>query len=237
MPAISKSEKKLKQKAAQDEVLALQAALKAVNQEQDILQHFPAFLSYNKNDVAATISFSHGSNLTQQQKDALWSLFETNMKDIYTADQQKWNPGAKKRELFHEDARYLLASDAEGQLLGYTHFRFELEDNLLSDDELQLHRLGRHSSVVYCYELQLAPAMHRKGLGRRLMQMLELLALKFSMDMVLLTVQRSNSAAQAFYERLGYRQHPTCPARNDFEDFDGTDPGHRILFKDLRRKS
>jgi GNAT superfamily N-acetyltransferase len=53
--------------------------------------------------------------------------------------------------------------------------RFELEDNLLSDDELQLHRLGKHSSVVYCYELQLDAAMHRKGLGRRLMQMLELL--------------------------------------------------------------
>jgi GNAT superfamily N-acetyltransferase len=29
--------------------------------------------------------------------------------------------------------------------------------------------------VVYCYELQLDAAMHRKGLGRRLMQMLELL--------------------------------------------------------------
>lgn len=60
--------------------------------------------------------------------------------------------------------------------------RFELEDNLLSDDELQLHRLGRHSSVVYCYELQLAPAMHRKGLGRRLMQMLELLVRDCSCD-------------------------------------------------------
>ncbi|KAF6254767.1 acyl-CoA N-acyltransferase [Scenedesmus sp. NREL 46B-D3] len=237
MPAIGKTEKKLKQKAAQDELLALQTALKAVNQEQNILQHFPAFVSYNKNDVAVTISFTHGNKLSQQQKDALWGVFEANMKDIYTADQQKWNPSVKKRELFHEDARYLLATDTEGRLLGYTHFRFELEDNLLSDDELQLHRLGKHSSVVYCYELQLDASMHRKGLGRRLMQMLELLALKFGMDMVLLTVQRSNSSAQAFYERLGYRQHPTCPARNDFEDFDEQDPGHRILFKDLRRKS
>jgi hypothetical protein len=70
-----------------------------------------------------------------------------------------------------------------------------------------------------------------------LLLLLRLQALKFSMDMVLLTVQRSNASAQAFYERLGYRQHPSCPARNDFEDFDGQDPGHRIMFKDLRRKS
>jgi hypothetical protein len=70
-----------------------------------------------------------------------------------------------------------------------------------------------------------------------LLLLLLLQALKFNMDMVLLTVQRSNASAQAFYERLGYRQHPSCPARNDFEDFDGQDPNHRIMFKDLRRKS
>jgi hypothetical protein len=70
-------------------------------QEQNMLQHFPAFATYNKNDVAVTFSFCHGSNLSQQQKDALWALFEANMKDIYAADQQKWNPSTKKRELFH----------------------------------------------------------------------------------------------------------------------------------------
>jgi len=60
-------------------------------------------------------------------------------------------------------------------------------------------------------------------------------ALKYGMHMVMLTVQKSNQPAWAFYTNMGYRQHPSCPERNGFDDFDGHDPGHRILFKDLRR--
>jgi hypothetical protein len=56
------------------------------------------------------------------------------------------------------------------------------------------------------------------------------------MELVLLTVQRSNVAARAFYDALGYRQHPSCPERDLFDSFDGDDPGHRIMFKDMRRR-
>lgn len=35
-------------------------------------------------------------------------------------------------------------------------------------------QLERYDPVVYCYELQLDAAVHRRGLGKRLMQMLEL---------------------------------------------------------------
>lgn len=64
---------------------------------------------------------------------------------------------------------------------------------------------------------------------------LEPQALKFKMHAVLLTVQKSNLGATAFYAMIGYKQHPSCPERNGFEDFDGVDPGYRILWKDLRR--
>lgn len=55
------------------------------------------------------------------------------------------------------------------------------------------------------------------------------------MHMVMLTVHKSNLSASSFYTTLGYKQHPSCPERNGFDDFDGHDPGHRIKFKDLRR--
>lgn len=41
-------------------------------------------------------------------------------------------------------------------------------------DEMERLRLRRYDPVIYCYELQLHPSVHRKGLGKRLMQMLEL---------------------------------------------------------------
>lgn len=53
--------------------------------------------------------------------------------------------------------------------------RFEVEENLLEDQEMQQYNLEKYQPVLYCYELQLDPEVHRKGLGKRLMQMLELL--------------------------------------------------------------
>lgn len=52
--------------------------------------------------------------------------------------------------------------------------RFEVEENELVADEMERLRLERYDPVIYCYELQLHPSVHRKGLGKRLMQMLEL---------------------------------------------------------------
>lgn len=49
-----------------------------------------------------------------------------------------------------------------------------MEENILAEEEMQQHKLDRYDPVLYCYELQLHPSVHRKGLGRRLMQMLEL---------------------------------------------------------------
>jgi hypothetical protein len=52
--------------------------------------------------------------------------------------------------------------------------RFEVEENELVEDEMERLKLSRYDPVVYCYELQLHPCVHRKGLGKRLMQMQEL---------------------------------------------------------------
>lgn len=52
--------------------------------------------------------------------------------------------------------------------------RFEVEDNQLVEDEMQRLNLARYDPIIYCYELQLHPSVQRKGLGKRLMQMLEL---------------------------------------------------------------
>lgn len=52
--------------------------------------------------------------------------------------------------------------------------RFEVEENQLAEEEMERLRLVRYDPVVYCYELQLHPSVHRRGLGKRLMQMLEL---------------------------------------------------------------
>jgi len=57
--------------------------------------------------------------------------------------------------------------------------------------------------VSISYELQLEPECRRKGLGRFLLQVLELMAFKANLSKVVLTVFTHNPAAVSFFKNLG----------------------------------
>lgn len=84
----------------------------------------------------------------------------------------------KRREMVAPEARYIFVYEeamSEQQrpsatcveerapILGFLHFRFLIEEEL---------------PVLYVYELQLEPRVQGKGLGKFLMQLIELIALK-----------------------------------------------------------
>lgn len=66
----------------------------------------------------------------------------------------------------------LPAEDGEGEgggLAGFCHFRFAWDEDENEDGE----GVGGKEDVLYVYELQVAPWAKRRGLGRRMMQALE----------------------------------------------------------------
>lgn len=93
----------------------------------------------------------------------------------------------KRREMVAPEARYVFARNASnassgeflttserektsascveerGPIVGFVHFRFVIEEEL---------------PVLYVYELQLEPRVQGKGLGKFLMQLIELIACK-----------------------------------------------------------
>jgi ribosomal protein S18 acetylase RimI-like enzyme len=90
----------------------------------------------------------------------LLDLTRANMKELYEAAPGwgGWRDGKKRGELLDADSRFVVARGGGGALLGFASFRFLAEG-------------GR--DVLYLYELQLAEAAQRKGLGRHLMQQCE----------------------------------------------------------------
>jgi ribosomal protein S18 acetylase RimI-like enzyme len=109
-----------------------------------------------------------------------------------------WSDKAKMAELKEDTARYLIVRDAakDNAFAAFCHVRFDWED-----DEL----------VLYLYEIQLMPEYRRKGLGKFLMQLCELMARKAKLDALMLTVLGSDTEARAFYDHL------------KFEELDGPD--------------
>lgn len=81
------------------------------------------------------------------------------------------------------------------------------------------------------YELQLEGKVQRKGLGRFLMKMMELIAFQMGMQSIMLTVMQANASALSLYADLGYTQHPSCPSG----DMQGS-AGYLILHKPLPQK-
>ena len=58
--------------------------------------------------------------------------------------------------------------------------------------------------VVYCYEIHLGERLRGKGLGARLMGVLEEVGRRAGVGKAMLTVFRRNGRAVGFYEGLGY---------------------------------
>jgi ribosomal protein S18 acetylase RimI-like enzyme len=70
--------------------------------------------------------------------------------------------------------------------VGFVYYRYDYEPE-------------KKSEVLYVYEIQLEPEVTGKGLGKHLMQILELMALRHKMHWILLTVFKDNKRALNFY--------------------------------------
>mmetsp|Transcript_12230 Transcript_12230/g.40182 ORF Transcript_12230/g.40182 Transcript_12230/m.40182 type:complete len:292 (+) Transcript_12230:20-895(+) len=168
-------------------------------------------------DLAVQLEWVSSLNGETPEKLALreWmeSLLETNMADVYGPDDWPAVQKTKRRELREDNARFLFVypapdkenapaqGSAKQQLpIAFVQYRFDEEAEAL---------------VVYCYELQLAPEARRRGLGKFLMCALELLGKKAGMGGVMLTVQRSNTSARAFYAACKYDDSCISPSKVD----------------------
>ena len=139
------------------------------------------------------------------------------MKKLYEDSEWGWNDKNKREEMLDEKAWYLLAETSDGTIAGYSHFRYDMD----FDDE-----------VVYVYEIQIDSTYQRKGLGRFMMQVLEMLAFKADMRKIMLTVFKHNPEAENFFKKtMKYEIDETCPIDDVVEQYD-----YEILSKFNKRK-
>ncbi|QRW14894.1 GNAT family acetyltransferase [Ceratobasidium sp. AG-Ba] len=126
------------------------------------------------------------------QKDNVWSLFETNMRDIYKEAKDpylKWAPAKKKKELYDKKSRYiLLEAEDHSELAAFCMFRFEAEPNYEGEMEF----------VMYIYEIQVAKAFQGAGICRRIFGALEQLSSRYEVQIIMLTVFKCKSLSPRF---------------------------------------
>merc|ERR1719376_1191192 len=126
---------------------------------------------------------------------------------MYSKSEWGWNEDNKRKELTEDAAWFLIAREKETEVpVAFSHFRFDMDH----DDD-----------VLYCYEIQTEQKMRRKGLGKFMMKVLELLMIKSDLLKIMLTVFKHNEPATKFFKDvLKYDIDETCPYDTVYEQFD-----------------
>ncbi|XP_011681636.2 N-alpha-acetyltransferase 40 [Strongylocentrotus purpuratus] len=213
-------EKKMKRKEEQAKIAAAKIIVDAANKIDDPMQNLTAFKKFERNDLSLTVECKKVTELEKDVTDWIFNLVKTNMQSLYESSDWGWKGREKKEELMHEQACFVIARTADGQLVGFCHFRFDVDFG---------------DAVIYCYEIQLTPDVRRKGLGKFLMQILELLAFRTEMKKVMVTVFKNNLVATNFFTKvLKYEIDETSPSM--YDPMNDEDYCYEIMSKDIKTK-
>ncbi|KAK7314695.1 hypothetical protein VNO77_33222 [Canavalia gladiata] len=215
-------EKRLKRSEVLAKKKAVEELIKASYAEKDHLAAFPSFRHFRINGLSVCLKSGHGNKLSSPVKHYIQNLLKLNMEGPYGLEWSE-EEKVKRREMVAPEARYIFLHEVaisnadekatmltaegtstccledSGSLLGFVQYRFILEEEI---------------PVLYVYELQLEPRVQGKGLGKFLMQLVELMAQKNCMGAVMLTVQKANVLAMDFYiSKLRYTISTTSPSK------------------------
>ncbi|KAL5008974.1 hypothetical protein ScPMuIL_014555 [Solemya velum] len=195
--SVKAKERKQKRKEENAKLAASSVKVEAANKIEDPLSMLEPFKKYERRGLSVLISCVKAGDMDKDTVDWVFDLTKKNMQTLqvfklicnvlgYETSDWGWKDRDKRDEMTEDKAIYLLVRDTSDKLVAFVHFRFDLE----CDDE-----------VVYCYEIQLIEEVRQKGLGKFLMQILELLAHKTEMKKVMLTVFKHNTEGYDFFTK------------------------------------
>ncbi|CAL5400052.1 unnamed protein product [Camellia sinensis] len=177
--------KKMKRKEILEKKKEIYESIKAASSpHKDHLASFPAFRHYQRNGLSVYLESGCGDKLSSPVKQYIQNLLKANMEGPYGSE---WPIAekVKRREMVAPGARYIFVLEdsnanqattsvetqrastyginGRAPIVGFVQYRFTVEEEI---------------PVLYVYELQLGPHVQRKGLGKFLMQLIELIARK-----------------------------------------------------------
>mmetsp|Transcript_47010 Transcript_47010/g.152378 ORF Transcript_47010/g.152378 Transcript_47010/m.152378 type:complete len:250 (-) Transcript_47010:366-1115(-) len=163
------------------------------------------------------------ASLSEADHDFCFALLKRNMESLRLDAGWGFNDSGERATLRDEESHFLILrpsgqEDAAASPAGFCMYRWILEGEC---------------TVLYVYELQLTAEYRGKGLGKFVMQLLELLANKHKMQFIMLTVFKNNDGAMRFYlDRLKYSVDETSPSRCAVDD----ESSYEILSKCLDKE-
>nr|CAG4650676.1 EOG090X0MNC [Sida crystallina] len=190
-------------KKSQSKKITKELIVKA--QSKNSFDELIAFHSFARNGLDSKLICKRVSELEPTIVQWAFDLLKRNMHSMYLESCWGWNEDEKRKEMTSDKSWYLVALNTDGNPIAFSHFQYDLDYGF---------------SVLYCYELQLELECRRKGMGKFMLQVLELMAFRAGLDKVILTVFLHNPAARNFFKSVGYTLDETSPVSTIEEQFD-----------------
>ena len=187
-----KKMRKMETRNLEEKLIVLRGALfEADGKDKDVCAALGPFMKYDRNGLDVKISFA--PRLKDDVKKWAFKAVKDTMEDKYDAAGYGWDDADKLKELEEDGGRFLVLKEA-GALVGVVHFRFTVQgdvvDKMLGDTVLMVH------------DLQIAPSHRRKGLGKHVVQLLEMAARKQKIARLSMQVMLGDDETRAFVASL-----------------------------------
>jgi GNAT superfamily N-acetyltransferase len=184
----------------------------------------PSFLVYQKNGLNINIEFS--PKLSEDDAEWAFEITRQNMEQRYDASGYGWDDDDKERELTEDGARFLLLRDANDcdKLIGYAHFRFTVQGEVID--------AMAGDSCLFLVDLHLEEPYQRKGLGKHMMVLLELLARREKMSRVSTPIYLGDEATKQWLTdsvKRGYVLDESCALFGFDADMEGFEVWSKVF--------
>jgi GNAT superfamily N-acetyltransferase len=184
--------------------------------DKDPTESLAPFMKFDRNGLDVEFEFVAGSSLPLEVSDFAVDLTRDNMEEVYDSSGYGWDDMDKMEEICDDASRFLIIRETGGEnkLVGFAHFRFTLSG------EVREEMAGEPTVLIF--DVQLIPEVQRKGLGKHIMQTLELIGRGQKMTYMMAPIVNGNDCALGLFNSK----------LKGFESDEGHDPDgdHRQVF-------
>ena len=171
--------------------------------DRDVLSDFAPLAKFGRNGLDVQIRMHTGTNLPKDTHRFAKKLAKKQMQNISDQSGYGWDDDEYSEALREPEGRMLFAYEGSARASGevvydtpvaFIDFRFNLEGALVGE-------MGGQPALIV-EDLQLTPRVQRKGLGKHLLMLAQLITKKHNMSSVLVKSFVNNVTARQFMSKL-----------------------------------
>lgn len=162
------------------------------------------------------LSISFSTHLTRGELQWAFNITKSNMEVVYDASGYGWDDDDKMRELTEQGTRFLLIREKSaegcppGELRGFAHFRFTVQGEVLD--------IMAGGPCIYLWDIQIDESIQRKGVGKHILMLLDLIGRRENMEYLSIPVQLNDDTTIEWISRIkGYAEDSNLPELIGFD--------------------